>query len=176
MKIFYDTEFLEDGATIRLISIGMVAEDGRELYRIADDAELISDAYGHAWLRANVIPHLPIVHKTSLDDWWNWDDEHADWPAINTREDIADDVRQFIQATPDAELWAYYAAYDHVALCQLFGRMVDLPEGVPMWTNDLQQEIVRAGNPTLPKQAGAEHNALADARWNRDVYASLYPA
>ena len=34
MRIFYDTEFLEDGKTIDLISIGMVAEDGREYYAV----------------------------------------------------------------------------------------------------------------------------------------------
>jgi hypothetical protein len=29
MKYYYDTEFIEDGRTIDLISIGIVAEDGR---------------------------------------------------------------------------------------------------------------------------------------------------
>jgi hypothetical protein len=29
MKYFYGTEFIEDGKTIDLISIGIVAEDGR---------------------------------------------------------------------------------------------------------------------------------------------------
>lgn len=34
MRIYYDCEFLEDGNTIDLISMGMVAEDGRELYAV----------------------------------------------------------------------------------------------------------------------------------------------
>lgn len=34
MKYFFDTEFHEDGRTIDLISIGIVAEDGREYYAI----------------------------------------------------------------------------------------------------------------------------------------------
>jgi 3' exoribonuclease, RNase T-like len=37
VKIFYDTEFIEDGRTIDLISIGMVAEDGREYYAVNRD-------------------------------------------------------------------------------------------------------------------------------------------
>jgi hypothetical protein len=57
-----------------------------------------------------------------------------------------------------------------VALAQLFGRMIDLPDGFPMWTNDLRQEVERRGNPALPKQESAEHDALADARWVRDAY------
>jgi hypothetical protein len=176
VKLFYDTEFIEDGKTIRLLSIGMVAADGRELYRIVDDEETVTRAVEHPWVRANVLPHLPItVTPTTPDRYpdWDYDDQHADWHRIVVRADVASDVRGFIQATPDAELWAWYGAYDHVALCQLFGAMVDLPEGVPMWTNDLKQEVVRLGNPTLPKQDGGEHNALADARWVRDAYASL---
>lgn len=174
MRIHYDTEFLEDGKTIRLISIGMVAEDGRELYRIVDDEDLISDAHQHEWLKANVVPHLPLKHSPAFDDGWDWDTEHADWPSVLLRESAAEDVRAFIQETPGAELWAWYGAYDHVALCQLWGSMVDLPEGVPMWTNDLKQEVERFGNPTLPKQDGAEHCALADARWVRDMYDLLH--
>lgn len=79
---------------------------------------------------------------------------------------IRNQVREFIQATPDPELWAWYAAYDHVALAQLFGRMIDLPDGVPMWTNDLKQEAERLGNPQMPEQAEGHHNALSDARHN----------
>ena len=37
MKYFYDTEFIEDGSTIELVSIGIVAEDGREYYAVSRD-------------------------------------------------------------------------------------------------------------------------------------------
>ena len=37
MKYFYDTEFLEDGHTFDLISIGIVAEDGREYYARSEE-------------------------------------------------------------------------------------------------------------------------------------------
>lgn len=60
-----------------------------------------------------------------------------------------------------------YGAYDHVVLCQLFGRMIDLPKGFPMWTNDLRQETERLGvnrAADFPVQPDGEHNALADAR------------
>ena len=35
--------------------------------------------------------------------------------------------------------YAYYADYDWVVFCWLFGRMIDLPKGFPMYCNDLQQ-------------------------------------
>jgi hypothetical protein len=42
--------------------------------------------------------------------------------------------------------------------------MVNLPEGVPMYTHDLKQECDRLGNPSMPEQTEGQHNALADAR------------
>src|SRR5205814_10714422 len=71
------------------------------------------------------------------------------------------------------ELWGYYSAYDHVAFCQLFGTMMDLPKGFPMYTRDLKQWCDQLGNPRLPEQGKGEHNALADARHNRVMYEFL---
>lgn len=163
MKIFYDTEFIEDGKTIDLISIGMVAEDGRELYAVSAEFSF-SALQRNDWLMANVAPSLPIKPYA---DGGPWDINHPDYPLVLPRKEIARRVAWFVRATPDVELWAWYGAYDHVALCQLFGRMIDLPDGVPMWTNDLRQECKRLGNPRMPERAEGEHNALADARHNQ---------
>ena len=37
MRFFYDTEFIDNGRTIELISIGVAAEDGREYYAISTE-------------------------------------------------------------------------------------------------------------------------------------------
>jgi hypothetical protein len=182
MKIYYDTEFLEDGQTIDLISIGMVAEDGREYYAVTYGERWLREIGEHDWLLANVAPSLPVKIDslpTRGGAIWNhvtWNREHPDWPNAKSRQVIAGEVRDFIQATPDPQLWAWYGAYDHVVLSQLWGRMIDHPDGVPIWTNDLKQEAGRLGNPKVPEQAEGEHNALADARHNRviaDFLASL---
>jgi hypothetical protein len=165
MRIYYDTEFLEDGKTIELISIGLVREDGQEYYAVNRDMP-VRRIRKHAWLMDNVVPHLPQPHG----DWRNhmprrWLFNQYDL-AVKPRQKIADEVASFIQSVNQPQLWAWYGAYDHVALCQLWGRMIDLPDGVPMFTNDLKQEAVRLGNPKMPKQAEGEHNALADAKHN----------
>ena len=36
-RYFYDCEFVEDGRTIDLVSIGMVCDDGREYYAISSE-------------------------------------------------------------------------------------------------------------------------------------------
>lgn len=173
MKIFYDTEFLENGETIRLISIGMVREDGRKLYRVVKDYELLKDVVNHFWLRNNVLPSLPAT--IGLDGKPYWDELHRDFDKriLTDRETIKFDIQKFIQETPDPQLWAYYGAYDHVALCQLWGKMIDLPDGVPMFTHDLKSLMVSLGNPWVPEQSDGAHNALADAVWNWETYEYL---
>jgi hypothetical protein len=165
MKIFYDTEFLDDGRRIDLISIGMVAEDGRELYAVSSEFDIIA-VRRHDWLMANVWPSLPILKNPPGVRGLDWLD--VAHPDVRPREQIARLVQEFILATPDPQLWAYYSAYDHVGYAQLFGPMSSLPAGLPMQTDDLVTEAKRLGlSPAdLPKQADGHHNAIADARHN----------
>lgn len=167
----YDTEFLEDGKTIELISIGIVSEDGRAYYAVNSDMDW-ARILDHRWLQENVLPHLPcagekrggFVHRV-LD--------RTD-SAVKPKWVIANEVRDFLLADETPELWAYYAAYDHVALAQLWGPMINLPDGIPMYTHDLKQEMDRVGidSGEIPPPA-AEHNALSDARWNWSMLSEI---
>lgn len=163
MRIFYDCEFLENGSTIRLISIGLVREDESEYYAIVDDIALMQDAADHPWLRDNVLTGLPVAVVDGGTA--SWDTDHADFKHVKSRETIAAELVQFLHVD-NPQLWAWYGAYDHVALVQLWGRMVDLPGIVPMYTNDIRQELERRGRPFIPSQPSGAHNALEDARYN----------
>jgi len=99
------------------------------------------------------------------------------------------------------EFYAYYADYDWVAFCWLFGLMIDLPKGFPMYCIDLKQELDRIqkthcnvqrigwnqiedrGLETedafdiklmkdYPKQED-EHSAIHDARWDFELFKFL---
>jgi hypothetical protein len=178
MRVFYDCEFLEDGRTVDLISIGLVADDGREYYAVSSDADW-ERIRKHDWLMRNVVPHLPITGRQSIETYLAASPNVHPRPSVDLvdvdRTDsqvkprwvIANEVRDFMQSTPDVELWAWYGAYDHVALAQLWGPMICLPRGIPMYTNDLRSECHRLGDPEMPEQPAGEHNALADARHNR---------
>ena len=175
----YDLEFLEDGRTIELISVALVAEDGRSYYAVNRDLaawtwrgwRLRHRIRRHAWLMEHVVPNLPKAlgdRRLTMPKRWLFD--YAA-PEVKSPARIAAEVAAFIQATPDVELWANYGAYDHVCLAQLWGPMIALPAGVPMFTHDIQQERDRLGLTwnDLPEQAGGAHNALADARHNQVV-------
>jgi hypothetical protein len=151
MRYWFDTEFIEDGKTIVLLSIGIVAEDGRELYLENLSADL---SRASPWVQENVIPHLDLV-------------QHG-----VAREEIGPKVLTFV-GTEKPEFWAYYADYDWVALCQLYGTMMDLPKGWPMYCRDVKQFCDDLGNPKLPEQTSTEHNALADALWTREAWEFL---
>lgn len=95
----------------------------------------------------------------------------------------------------EIEFYAYYADYDWVVFCWLFGRMIDLPKGFPMYCRDLKQMLddyaasyndrfmsgeedfqtrlsFIKNKSTYPKQQN-EHNALSDAKWNKELYEFL---
>lgn len=156
-RYFLDTEFYEDGETIDLISIGVVCDDGSEFYAVSRDAKWhrVSD-----WVRTNVLPSLP---------------GYSD-PAWLSRGGIRDGLEAFVARTNPGrklEFWGYYADYDWVVLAQLFGTMMGLPKSFPKYCMDLKQLSVMVGSPEHPKQASGEHNALADARWNRELFEFL---
>lgn len=167
----YDTEFLEDGHTIELISIGIVCEDGRDYYAVNSDADW-DRIRKDDWLMDNVVRHLPTHSTGQVEKRTGFGDKGYSWGGINMRDVrvkpkwvIANEVREFLLDVDPPQLWANYAAYDHVALAQLWGRMISLPKGIPMFTHDLQQLLETMPDFEKPEQDGTEHDALADAHY-----------
>lgn len=146
MRYFLDTEFIESERAIELISIGVVAQDGREFYAENRNCDLRN---ANDWCRKNV---LPLLENKFL-----------------TPSTIATRLLDFIgKETP--EFWGYCAAFDHVLLTQLFKETIGIPKHFPYYTNDLAQLRRMLKNPELPNTNKQIHHALSDARWNKDVW------
>jgi hypothetical protein len=161
-KFFYDTEFMEEPGFLQLISIGVVDESGEnEFYCCNLDADLDR---ANDWVKENVIPQLP--RGAFFDRKW----EHENL--------LKEKLLKFLNPSEKdpVELWGYYSSFDYVILCWLFGRMVDLPSGMPMITFDIRQLCHHLGNVILPPQEKGEHDALEDARWNRKSFLWLKEA
>jgi len=197
VRYFIDTEFIEDGKTIDLVSIGIVAEDGRESYMQSVEFE---HRKASEWVKEHVLLHLVMCPHTrtprfDITGLYRADKAYhkryggqctfeepdkglagayADCP-WRTREQMKSEVLAFLN--PDRygypELWGYYSAYDHVAFAQIFGAMMDLPSGFPMYTRDIKQWCDALGCSKLPEQSESEHNALHDARWNKSAWQFL---
>lgn len=153
MRYFYDTEFIEDGLTIELVSIGIVAEDGREYYAISSEFD---PRRANAWVRDNVLAKLP----SPSDAAWR------------SRADIRRDILDFLGDDRHPQLWAWVGAYDHVVLAQLWGDMAGLPRQIPRFTRELKQLWEFAGRPQLPPVPPGNHDALVDARHNAAKFAA----
>jgi hypothetical protein len=141
VRFFYDAEFGVTAPDISLISIGVVGEDGREYYAVSSEFDPLAV---HPWVGENVLPQLPPT---------------STW---KSRSMIRDELAGFLGHEP--VLWAWYGAYDHVALCQLWGAMPELPRAIPRFTLDVRQLWEHLGRPPLPQQPSGLHDALADAR------------
>lgn len=74
--------------------------------------------------------------------------------------------------------YGYFADYDWVVFCWLFGRMIDLPQAFPMYCKDLKQMMDEKGVGSEWKQANCpqlsgEHHALNDALWNKRLHEKI---
>lgn len=162
MRYFIDTEFFECGSKfpIELISIAMIREDDKEFYAINSEFD---PKYVSTWVKEHVLPHVTFrgeeIYGSGASPRRRWEESRRMSPSQITKEVLA-----FI-GNDKPEFWGYYADYDWVAFCQLFGSMINLPNGWPMYCRDLKQVVDEKGNPKLPKLVHAiEHHALYDAR------------
>jgi hypothetical protein len=200
----------EDGREYYAISKEFNLKEAWNRYQIEYDHNLFGgQARKIYWLRENVLlsiykdnvhgdmrNHIPFSYSTMKGILKGFG---------KTNTQIAEEVKEFVynQKPEDKyhgtyksnpEFYGYYADYDWVAFCWLFGKMIDLPDGFPMYCIDLKQAIdswvngkgkheVRArgfdltlkrlkDRPDYPKLTN-EHNALADSRWNKELYEFL---
>jgi hypothetical protein len=154
MKYFLDTEFIEGFHKplfgkkrhfIDLISIGIVCEDGREYYAISNE---FRERDADIWVKQNVISKLDS--KNTFRAGMITPTMHFAGPVWKSNESIKKDLLTFFGCKRDQLFWrapegievfGYYSDYDWVLFCSLFGRMIDLPKGFPMYCIDLKQTL-----------------------------------
>lgn len=149
------------------------------------------------WLRENVLLpiYLDLLKMGNIygDERNRWLFTYSDLKKLinkygKTNRQIENEIKYFIDIGdqfPDAmlrerpdlctqEFYAYYADYDWVAFCWLFGRMIELPSNFPMFAFDIQQQIeeYKIDKEQLLKEVPQIncHNALQDSIWNYNAY------
>lgn len=183
MKYFIDTEFIEgfhkhkgrQRHHVDPISVGVYCEDGRELHLISKEYD---SSEAGSWVKENVFVPLytQTVHGDARNRYTAFD-FHKDYGLSHYQ--IRDKLTEFFnEGQPcSTEVYGYYSDYDWVAFCQFWGTMISLPSKFPMYCIDLKQILDEKGthlknHPDYPKQEN-EHNALADAKWNFELYQFL---
>jgi hypothetical protein len=193
---------------IDLISVGIVREDGASYYAISKDFDLKAVWNNpDTWVRENVLRkiHKELVKQQSVfakTHYYRLFEEFSFksmknlicWHGKSNKE-VATEILRFMGFYPtsvqqkitwktadnDIRVYGYFADYDWVLFCSLFGRMIDLPKGMPFYCLDLKQMMYERGlsqewkHEHCPDSAN-EHNALADARWNMKLYDEIIKA
>ena len=184
MNYYLDTEFIETPGSIELISIGITDEKGNDFYMISSEFD---ESKANDWVKTNVINKLgnkerhtkaeikqkliEYIEYTSNIKYFHKEGEQSRFMKRGKEQD----ENHYIDLVKgDIDWWAYYADYDWVVFCWLFGTMMDLPKGMPMYCKDLKQEMDHAEFPdNLKPKQGNEHHALDDAKWNRALHNTL---
>lgn len=181
MKFFIDLEFSEipQSAVIVPLSVGVTTERGDSFYQtLLYDTGLVSR---NPWVVENVLPNMMLTPAQIKSYFVR--NAACNSPCIPGQ--FRQTLKHFIdtqvseecasRGLPDApkiEFYGYYASYDWVVLCQLFGTMMQLPKGWPMFIHDLKA-IQEMFLPDFKFREVVGHNALLDACGLRDDWARM---
>jgi len=176
MRYFFDCKCIEDGSTIALIaliSLGLVAEDGRKLYAENSGADL---SKAGEWVAKNVVSELwsRQIDKDRLQfNPWIRDGVVG---GVMRYDEIARKVRDFcnpqIYGTP--EFWVFYdPESSRYPFRHLIGWLEGLPPEDPMDFRSIKRLWQDLGNPTLPGYKDLTHHALAQAQRNKQSWQFL---
>lgn len=174
MNVYFDTEFtgLHKGTT--LISIGLIASNGKKFYaEIIDyDRSQVND-----WIKENVINNLWAVSKT-IDECSKFEYYH-----LGTKEQIAQKLKEWFLEFDSVQLISDVAHFDMVLLIDLFGGAFDLPKNVNPSCHDINQDIAKFLGVTEREAfdvsrecflgiclSSEKHNALYDAEIIKEIY------
>jgi hypothetical protein len=168
LRLYFDTEFtgLHKGTT--LVSIGIVAADGRAFYAELNDYD--RDQLD-PWLSENVIANLweqgyGVRLAGVMSDGQPWH--------VGPKDVIVDLLKGWLDSfgVDKFEVWSDCLAYDWVLFCDLFGGAFGVPESIYYIPFDLCTALKLKGiDPDISREefaewptGGPKHNALHDAK------------
>ncbi len=180
MKLFFDTEFTGLHQATTLISLGIVAEDGRTFYAEFTDYD---KSQVNDWLQKHIIDNLRLInhHATSgghemyygLEgkkdrDFWSYE-------CFGKTEHIKNCLLMWLEQFDSVEFWSDCLAYDWVLLNGLISDYSkgypELPKNVHYIPFDICTMFKLAGiDPDISREEysgmtdAIQHNALDDAR------------
>ena len=176
-KIFFDTEFTGLHQNTTLISMGLVAEDGKTFNAEFNDYD---KSQINPWLEENVISNLLFKNEefvrpkgvpTTLND----------YIMKGTSQEVANVLRFWLSQYGKVEMWSDCLAYDWMLFNNLYGTAFDIPDNVYYIPMDICPLLKYAGvDPDVSREefseingANQKHNALFDAKVIKLCYEKL---
>lgn len=176
MRVFMDSEFtgLHQGST--LISIGLVADNGRQFYAEFTDYDKtqVDD-----WVKDNVIAHLQFFGETDKN-FISVISGHTLMRGNSKK--ITSALEDWFKQFKKVELWSDCHHYDMVLFMELFGGAFGIPENMYYIPFDISTMFKVLGiDPDVSREAfidrpidGVKHNSLYDAKVIQACYDKLH--
>lgn len=181
MRVYFDTEFEGLWKDAKLISIGLVSEDGKELYIEFNDIDIdIQDE----WIKQNVLANT--VYYGDRDISSIIEEENY---FVGNKEQVKEVLIKWFQQFPEVQLVSDVCHYDFVQLIDIFGTASDLPKNINASCHDINQDIAKYYYVTEAKAfeinrediledngvdiLGEKHNSIYDARVIKEIYRIL---
>ena len=180
MLLFFDTEFTGLHKDTTLISLGIVAENGKQFYARSTDYD---PSQVDGWIENNVLKNLPI------DEAENFGLDHVT-SVVGSMKKIREVLMMWLDQFEEVQFVSDVCHYDFVLLIDIFGYAFDLPLSVSPSCHDINQDIARfyqisdkeafdvdrekvvsdlVGFPVT----GKKHNALYDAMMIATIYNAI---
>jgi hypothetical protein len=177
MKIFFDTEFTGLHQNTTLISIGMIAEDGRTFYVELYDYD---KSQVDMWILENVIDNLSFNNIDYMYD-AEWIGDGVDCRGKVCNSELKYKLQAWLGQFDKVELWSDCLSYDWVLFCDLFGGAMKIPDNVYYIPFDICTLFkVKGIDPDINREEFAEidgdikkHNSLHDAKIIKKCYEKL---
>lgn len=179
MNIYFDTEFTGLYKDTDIISMGLISEDGKELYL---EFKGLDVAKQDIWLKKNVLPYTVLYGEA---DWEDIVDNVMNYHS-GTKEELKGVLLTWLRQFDNVQLVSDVCHYDMVLFIDIFGSAFDIPKNVSASCHDINQDIANTYGVSeatafelsreqivedMEEQIeGNKHNALYDAKVIRAIY------
>lgn len=171
IKVFFDTEFSGLHKLTTLISIGMVAEDGRKFYAEATDYDKYQIS---EYLMNNVLSKM-ILEDYQMELHYKPEAETVLFKG--NLDEIKVALTNWVKTYSNrgVELWGDVCAYDKVLFDNIFGTAFDVPEFISYIPMDLATALKICGKSPDISRVQFAYGSDAD-KYKEDVHNALFDA
>ncbi len=185
MELFFDCEFTGLHKDTTLVSIGIVAENGKKFYAEFSDYD---ESQCDDWIKENVLKHTILAGNDTLAARLGEDSNTT--AVLGNKADIRYELGEWLKQFDEVQFVSDVCHYDMVLLIDIFGTAFGLPGNVSAACHDINQDIAKhygiSKREAFDKSRedivselygqqieGEKHNALYDAEVIKAIYAEI---
>lgn len=185
MNLFFDCEFTGLHKQTSLISIGIVAENGKKFYA---EFSTYRKNQCNDWIKENVLKHTILEGNETLAKRLGEDSDTT--VVLGSKADIRYELGEWLKQFESVQFVSDVCHYDMVLLIDIWGDAFRIPQNVSEVCHDINQDIAKhygiSEREAFDKSredivaelcgefiAGDKHNSLYDAEVIKAIYSEV---